>query len=275
MDNSIDAEIVMIYSLVDDILKAHNHYENPQCLMTDAEVCTTAIVAMFYFGGNFELARKLLCTPNYIPNMLSKSRFNRRLHRLGPVFNEIFYCLSHIWKDLNENSIYVIDSFPVCDNIRISRANIYKDEEFRGYNASKRRYFYGLKVHLLVTQDGEPVEFFLTPGAFSDTKSLENYIFDLPEGSTIYGDKAYNYYEIEDFLKEIDGINLQPIRKKNTKRPLKPWDEFTQKLYRKMIETTNSLITKLFPKKIHAVTTKGFEIKVFLFILAHSFQRAI
>jgi hypothetical protein len=42
-----------------------------------------------------------------------------------------------------------------------------------------------------------------------------------------------------------------------------------------MIETTNSLITKLFGKKIHAVTAKGFEMKVFLFILAHSFQRAI
>jgi len=98
--------------------------------------------------------------------MLSKSRFNRRWHRLAPVFNELFYFLSRIWKKLNLDSIYVIDSFPVpvCDNIRIPRASIYEDEEFRGYNASKRRYFYGLKVHLLVTQDGEPVEFFLTPG---------------------------------------------------------------------------------------------------------------
>ena len=61
----------------------------------------------------------------------------------------------------------------------------------------------------------------------------------------------------------------------NTKRPLKPWEEFVQKLNRKMIETTNSLITKLFPKKIHSVTAEGFEMKVFLFILAHSFQRAI
>jgi len=98
----------------------------------------------------------------------------------------------------------------------------------------------------------------------------------LPEGSIIYGDKAYNYYEIEDLLEEIEGINLQPIKaKKNTKRPLKPWEEFVLKLHRKMIETTNSLITKLFPKKIHAVTAKGFEMKVFLFILAHSFQRGI
>ncbi|MDM8561039.1 IS982 family transposase [Thiotrichales bacterium HSG14] len=169
------------------------------------------------------------------------------MYRLLYLFNKKSYS--------QENSIYVIDSFPVpvCDNIRIPNSKIYKDEEFRGYNASKRCYFYGLKVHLAVTQDGEPIEFFLTQGAVSDTRALEGYVFDLPEGSTIYGDKAYNYYEIEDFLKEIDSINLQPIRKKNTKRPLKPWFDIVQKLHRKMIETTNSLITKLFPKKIHAV----------------------
>ena len=97
----------------------------------------------------------------------------------------------------------------------------------------------------------------------------------MPEVRIVYGDKAYNYYEIEDLLQEIDKINLQPIRKKNTKRPLKPWEEYLQKLHRKTIETTNSLITKLFPKKIHAVTAKGFEMKVFLFILSHSFQKAM
>jgi hypothetical protein len=52
---------------------------------------------------------------------------------------------------------------PVCDNIRIPIANIYKNKEFRGYNASKRRYFYGVKVHLLTTQDGEPALVFLYP----------------------------------------------------------------------------------------------------------------
>jgi len=39
--------------------------------------------------------------------------------------------------------VYVIDNFPVpvCDNIRIPRANIYKDEAVRGYQPRKRRYF--------------------------------------------------------------------------------------------------------------------------------------
>src|ERR671930_1765646 len=57
--------------------------------MSDAEVMSTAIVAALYFGGNLERARGLLAQPTYIPRMLSKSRFNRRLHALeGLVMRE-------------------------------------------------------------------------------------------------------------------------------------------------------------------------------------------
>ncbi len=37
-----------------------------------------------------------------------------------------------------------------------------------------------------------------------------------------------------------------------------------------MIETTNHLVTRRFPKPIHAVTAIGFELKVLLFLLAQS-----
>ncbi len=40
--------------------------------------------------------------------------------------------------------------------------------------------------------------------------------------------------------------------------------------YRKMIETTGSLIEQLLPKHIHAVTSRGFELKITLFVLACS-----
>ncbi len=42
----------------------------------------TAIIAAMLFRGNFEYARKHLLEEGYIPGMLSKSRFNRRLHRI-------------------------------------------------------------------------------------------------------------------------------------------------------------------------------------------------
>jgi hypothetical protein len=37
-----------------------------------------------------------------------------------------------------------------------------------------------------------------------------------------------------------------------------------------MIETVGRLIERILPKTIHAVTAAGFELKVFLFILAYS-----
>jgi hypothetical protein len=40
--------------------------------------------------------------------------------------------------------------------------------------------------------------------------------------------------------------------------------------YRKLIETTGSLLEQLLPKHIHAVTPAGFELKVALFVLACS-----
>jgi hypothetical protein len=52
----------------------------------------------------------------------------------------------------------------------------------------------------MITTDGQPVEFFLLPGAASDTGALPWYQFDLPAGATILGDKAFNVYGIEDEL---------------------------------------------------------------------------
>ncbi|KIC72436.1 hypothetical protein DB44_CI00030 [Candidatus Protochlamydia amoebophila] len=59
-----------------------------------------------------------------------------------------------------------MDAFPVsvCRNIRIQNCRIYRGKEFRGYNASKRDYFYGLKVTVLASQDGCPFRVILCSG---------------------------------------------------------------------------------------------------------------
>ena len=166
----------------------------------------------------------------------------------------------------------MIDSIPmaVCDNSRIRRSKIYSHEDFRGYQASKKRYFYGRKIHLMVTEDGQPVECFLPPGGFSDVDALKYYADELPDGAIIYADKASNDYEIEDLLKAVDHSTLLPMRKKNSKRALPPEVSFVQHYYRKMVETAGSLIEQLLPKSIHAVTAQGFALKVALFVIASS-----
>lgn len=272
----MDTEIIIIYSFSDDYFKEINHKEDSQCRLNDAEIMTIAIVAARNFGGNFAKAQRFLSHPTYIGDKLSRSRFSRRLNRLKGHFMTLMAILAAVWKELNVEQIYIVDSFPipVCDNYRISRCRIYQDEQFRGYQASKRRYFYGLKIHMLVTVEGRPVEFFLTPGAFNDTNQLPWFDFDLPEDAIILGDKAYNLYWLEDVLADL-GIQLTPIRKKNSRRPLEPWQHGLNALHRKRIETTGSLLERILPKHIHATSASSFELKVVLFVFTVSLDQLI
>jgi hypothetical protein len=239
--------------------------------VSDAEVMTIALLAALEYGGNFAAARRMLSDQGYVPYRLSRSRFSRRVHRIKAHFLTLFAHLAELWKELDEEGIYALDTFPIpaCDNIRIPRCRLYHGEAYRGYSASKRRYFYGLKVHLLVTREGCPVEFFLTPGATGDVSGLQDFDFDLPAGALVVGDKAYNDYEIEDLLADVE-ITLRPFRKKNSHRPNPPWWDYLLHLYRKSVETVGSNLERLLPKHIHVTSQAGFELKVVLFVLATS-----
>jgi len=171
----MDDKIVVTFCLCDDLLKAIHHQEDRQCQMNDAEIMTTAVIAALYFRGNHDSARAMLKEYGSMPHMRSKSRLSRRLHRIKVFFIILCDMFGNIGKELHQDAIYVIDSFPVavCDNRGIRRSTIYSSEEFRGSQARKRRYFYGLKIHLMVTQDGQPVACFVTPGGFGDVDAVK------------------------------------------------------------------------------------------------------
>ena len=71
---------------------------------------------------------------------------------------------------MNQGSEYAVNSMPVpvCDNIRIRRCRLYRFARTggapRGHVASKRWFVYGLRVHLLITATGLPVEALLGRG---------------------------------------------------------------------------------------------------------------
>ena len=274
----MDDTITTIYCLCDDFLKAINRRDDPQVRLTTAEVMTVPLVAAAFFGGNIDETRRFLHEYGYMPKMISKGRFNHRLHAIEPwLWQGLFALLAEVFKQHNPEQTYAVDSLPVavCDNIRIGRCRLYPLEEhgeaFRGYISSKRRYFYGLRVHLVVTGAGEPVEFSLAAGSEADVRVFKDLELDLPEGSILYADKAYTDYAYEDLLKEA-GLHLKAQRKKNSKRPMAVWEEFVGKPIRRYIETVFSGLTGLFAKKVHAVTPRGFELKIVCFLLAFSIQ---
>lgn len=265
-----------IYCFVDDLLKALEHSEDARQRFSDAEVITCAIVAMLYFGGNFAHARSFLHSSGMMPVMLSRSRFSRRLSRLSALVAQLFHQLGSHLKELNTESRYALDSFPValCDNIRIARCRLVQGSEFRGYIASKRRYFYGIRVQVVVTVGGIPVEFCILPGATCDIEGLAELPLAVPRGAQVAADAAYTFYEWEDALARDDGVCLLVGRKRNSKRrDVAARHDYKQWL-RRRIETVFGEITKLFPKKIHATTLSGFILKITLFLFAYQVDKA-
>lgn len=292
--------ITTTYCICEEFLKATGHRDDPQARLSIAEVMTIPLVAAAFFGGNIEMARSFLDEYGYIHKAISKGRFNRRLHAIDPsVWEALFSLLSGVFKERSEGDgsdddsddgsddgsdgspdperNYVVDSLPVavCDNIRIKRCRIYPREEhgeaFRGYVASKRRYFYGLRVHLVVSGAGEPVEFSLAAASESDVKVFKEMDLDLPAGAAIHADKGYTDYHYEDLLEEV-GMNLICQRKRNSKRPHSACTEFLAKPIRQYIETVFGELSRTFSRKIHAVTPRGFELKIVCFLLAFSIQ---
>lgn len=262
--------IVTIYYLCDDVLRALGHQDDPQTKLSSAEVMTVPLVAAAFYGGKIEWARRFLIEHGYFSCPLSQSRLNRRLHALPTwVWQTLLDVLATVFKKHNPGDHFVIDSLPVpaCDNIRIRRCKLFQGEEHRGYTASKRRYFFGLKVHLVVTGGGCPIEFVLTPGSSADVSTLKELELDLPEGATLHGDRAYTDYQEEDLLQEAGQVTLRAQRKKNSKRPLPLCLEFLGKPIRQRVETTFSQITSHFPKHINAVTPQGFVLKLTCFLL--------
>ena len=110
----MDDKIIATFCLCDDLLKAMHHQEDHQCQMNDAEIMTTACIASLFFRGNHESARTMLKQHGYVPRMVSKSRFSRRLHRLKALFIVLFDLLAQTWKTLNTEAIDVIDSLPIA-----------------------------------------------------------------------------------------------------------------------------------------------------------------
>jgi hypothetical protein len=141
---------------------------------------TVPLVAAAFFGGNIEASRSFLDEYGYIEKAISKSRLNRRIHAIEPkLWRVLFELLAQAFKERNADQTYVVDGgLPAGGGLRQYShppllCRLYPPQEsagaLRGYIPSKRRYFYGLRVHLVVSGAGEPVEFSLEAASEADT----------------------------------------------------------------------------------------------------------
>lgn len=274
----MDEEIIFIYCVCADFLASLGIDNDTQCKMTFAEVMTVAIVAALFFGGNFSKARLMLKSHCYMQNMLSESRLNRRMHEIDiSVWQNVFHAIARSFCDREKDFEYLVDSMPVevCMNVRSYRCRLLSGKQFIGFCKAKKKFYYGVKLHMITSSKGKPIEFIITPASVADITALKVMEMDFAPGSVVYGDKAYTNYALEDYLAEIEGIRLIPDRKYNLKRQHPGCIRYLQSVLRKRIETTFSQLVSLFPRKIHAVTTKGFLLKIVIFVISFSLKQLL
>lgn len=220
---------------------------------TDIEVITLNVVGQMI--SDSEKAWHRFVRKNYLhlfPQLISRSRYHRRsknLQQLTEIMRQIL--VKAIGMDKKE--WHLMDSMPlqVCVRARASR-NLRFCEEFEvdnrllyGYCASKDMKIYGFKLHLIVTLQGIPVHYVVAPAAHHDVAVAPDLVETYQQGIGIGTDKGY--IGLAKKLKNPENFRLIiPPRDNQKGNQLNKEEKSFLKKYRKVVETTNSLLCEQF-----------------------------
>ncbi|WP_421947354.1 IS982 family transposase [Phaeodactylibacter xiamenensis] len=135
---------------------------------------------------------------------------------------------------------YYVDSkkLPVCENQRIHSNQVFQGVARRG--KSSTGWFYGLKVHLVINNLGQVVNFLFTSANFADNnKDVLRTLFKGLKGNC-YGDKGYITKLFEYFFSQ--GLRLITKVRRNMKAKLIQLHERYALMKRGVIESVNDIL---------------------------------
>lgn len=150
------------------------------------------------------------------PNLIDRSRFNRRRKRLSPFIENVQQIIA---KKLDHQSQrLVIDSVPV-PVVKMAREKTFKafKKSFetapaKGYSAVNKGWFIGYKLHVVIYDNGVVQQSAITKGNVHDINFVKQ-LEDLPQGKDLLGDRAYISKTVQADLFENYEVNLKvPFR---------------------------------------------------------------
>lgn len=193
---------------------------------SDAEAMTV------YLWGIMNGHRKVKPIYEYVRNHLKEwfpklpayATYIQRLNRLPQAFAGLLSLIQNDFPPLSEQEhIYLIDSMPIMTTNarRSNRARIAREIAEKGYNAVKKTYYCGIKLHILaVRRNGRlplPDYIGMTSASAADINTLKDIADDLQDTS-VYADKAYVSKALRQLLEE-QGTSLNtPVKKQKGKR---------------------------------------------------------
>ena len=236
------------------------------CKVSDVTILTIAVYQVLYFQTSQR--RFLSYFDKHFPvKHLEPSRFNRRLNNLVTV-------MKYIEQELKLKSgtpdFTIIDSFPMplCNPVRRYTCKVLEGIADQGYNATKRTWFYGLKVHMLVSDSGFIENYSVTKASVHDSTAIWD-VIDQSSCPIILADMGYLGKELHDELENYHYHLWTPLRK----NMIGVWENNRPELMvmRKSIETVFSQLCSYYDiEHPLARTTKGINVAIELAVFAHN-----
>lgn len=205
--------------------------------MSCSEVIT--IMVMFHSGGyrnmkHFYLNYVQVYLTHLFPNTVSYNRFVELMQASAmPMSLFLKTCC------MGEGTgISFIDSTPirVCNPKRVKRNRVF--EGLATVGKSTMGYFFGFKLHIVINDKGELLNFVITQGNVDDREPLKNPKFIEVLKGKIYADKGYISKELTNLL-FINGLHLITSIRKNMKNTLMELKDKILLRKRSVIETVN------------------------------------
>lgn len=202
-----------------------------------------------------------------------RRNFNKRRRKLRERIDEV---ASNVASFLTEDkSTYVVDSCPapICRTVRAPQLKILKEDlDFQpqmGYSAIDKKYYYGFKLHLLVSDRGTITSYYLTAANVHDSKMISSLVEGHIADCELLGDKGYFSAPTQLSLFETQRVILKTPSKKNTK-VISSWSNGNSKS-RKIVETVFSQLEDQFSlKRNYAKSFLGYFTRITSKIAAHT-----
>jgi Transposase DDE domain len=231
----LDALLISLYVLVDDLLPARRRFGRPPRI-SDSELICLAVAQVLLDCPNerrfLRLAKRRL--GHLFPYIPGQSGFNKRLRRLAPQLLEAVRLLARLSPSFCDR-LRLLDSTPVpCAASRETvRRSALAGYGGYGYCRSHSRWFWGFRLYLLCAPDGLPVGFELAPAnAPERVVAAELLERVLTGGEIVIGDKGFAGAEFEAQVAALGGRLLRPDRKNEQPRhgslgSIRQWIEST------------------------------------------------
>ncbi len=211
--------------------------------MSDSEVIT--ILVLFHLGSfrnmkHFYLHYVQRHLQDDFPKTVSYSRFvelTRKVCLPMTLFLKTC-CLG----DCTGISFVDSTSIRVCKNKRIKRNKVFKGIATTG--RSTMGWFHGFKLHLIINDKGEILNFVITQANVDDREPLKNKKFVDRVKGKLYGDKGYLGQKLTELL-FIDGVHLITSIRNNMKNVLMELKDKILLRKRSVIETVNDQLKNM------------------------------